>query len=131
MRVKESKTGEKIIGVNAKPGQALDLCAPLLLWKQRCEASDSDYIFRGLNKNREMTGKPISAKLMTQYVKTGCQRIGYNDVSEFSPHSLRSGRITSSARDGATASQLMGLSKHKSLSSLQKYIKMGDFEHGL
>ena len=131
MRVKESKIGEKIIGVNAKPGQALDLCAPLLLWKQRCEASDSDYVFRGLNRNREMTGKPISAKLLTQYVKTGCQRIGYNDGSEFSPHSLRSGRIASLHEMALQRLNWLGLSKHKSLSSLQKYIKMGDFEHGL
>lgn len=63
--------------------------------------------------------------------RSACGRIGYEDLTEFAPHSLRHGCISSHAKSGATIAQLQSLSKHKSLSSLQKYIKLGDFEHGL
>ena len=50
----------------------------------------------------------------------------------FAPHSLRSGCISSHAVAGATTIQLMQLSAHKSLSSLQHYLTgVGNFEHRL
>jgi integrase len=131
VHVVASKTGTKTIGINARPGQPLDLIEPLKRWKVETKGSDDDYIFRGLNKEREMTSNPIGVKLMTRYVKQGCSLIGYDDVTEFGCHSMRSGGISSLARDGATSIQIMGKSKHKSLSSLQQYVKHGDFDHGL
>ena len=126
-----SKTGSKTIGINARPGQPLDLVDPLKKWRDETKGHDDDFIFRGLNREREMTSNPIGVKLMTHYVKHGCSLIGHDDVTEFAPHSLRSGGISSLARDGATSIQIMGKSKHKSLSSLQRYVKHGDFDHGL
>ena len=131
VHVLASKTGSKTIGVNARPGQPLDLINPLKNWKDETKGGDDDYIFHGLNREREMTCNPIGVKLMTHYVKHGCSLIGFDNVAEFAPHSLRSGGISSLARDGATTIQIMGKSKHKSLSSLQRYVKHGDFDHGL
>ena len=131
VHVVASKTGTKTIGINARPGQPLDLVGPLKTWRDETKGGDDDYIFRGLNREREMTSNPIGVKLMTHYVKHGCSLIGYDDVAAFAPHSMRSGGISSLARDGATTIQIMGKSKHKSLSSLQRYVKHGDFDHGL
>ena len=131
VHVVASKTGTKTIGINARPGQPLDVVEPLKQWKEETKGGEDDYIFRGLNREREMTSNPIGVKLMTRYVKHGCSLIGYDDVTEFGCHSMRSGGISSLARDGATSIQIMGKSKHKSLSSLQRYVKHGDFDHGL
>jgi integrase len=131
IHVVASKTGTKTIGINARPGQPLDLLDPLKKWRDETKGGDDNFIFRGLNREREMTSKPIGVKLMTHYVKYGCSLIGLDDVTEFAVHSLRSGGISSMARDGATSIQIMGKSKHKSLSSLQHYVKHGDFDHGL
>jgi hypothetical protein len=68
---------------------------------------------------------------MTRYVKTAAMSLGL-PAAAFAVHSLRSGCISSHAVAGATTVQLMQLSAHKSLSSLQHYLKgVGDFQHGL
>ena len=131
VHVTHSKTGEKTIGVNAKPNNPLDIVAPLKAWRERLGAGAEDYLFRGLDRHREATDAPIGTKLMTIYVKRGCSLIGYDDVTDFAPHSLRSGCITSHSLAGASVTQLLALSKHKNLSSLQRYVKVGDFDHGL
>ena len=131
VHVPRSKTGEKSVGVNTRPGQSLDLLRALTEWKAVTCSTVEDFVFRGLSNKREMTSKKISDRLMVYYVKHGCELIGMEDVGSVAMHSLRAGVISSHARNGATTVQLMGLSRHKSLSSLKLYVKTGEFDHGL
>ena len=132
VHIPHSKSGEKTISVNKK-ATALDVVAPLLAWRERKlgGAGPDDYLFRAMDKQGEPLAGRIGEKTMTRYVKTAATSLGLPSES-FAPHSLRSGCISSHAVAGATTIQLMQLSAHKSLSSLQHYLTgVGNFEHGL
>ena len=130
VNIPHSKAGEKTISVNKK-NTPLDVMAPLLAWRERTKAGPNDLIFRGMNKQGEPLNSKIGDKTMTRYVKTAAMSLNLPSEA-FAVHSVRSGGISSHAVAGATTAQLMQLSAHKSLSSLQHYLKgMGDFQHGL
>jgi site-specific recombinase XerD len=128
IHVKKSKTGQKTVNVNKKEGP-LDCVQPLLAWKERFQPSDDEYIFRALNRQREASNAKIGVKLMTRYVKQAAESIQLK--GSFAVHSVRSGCISTHAANGAGLAACMKLSQHKSLSSLQHYLKGQDFDHGL
>ena len=130
VNIPHSKAGEKTISVNKK-NTPLDVVAPLLAWRERTAAGPDDFIFRAMDKQGEPLTSKIGDKTMTRYVKTAAMSLNLPSEA-FAVHSLRSGCLSSHAVAGATTAQLMQLSAHKSLSSLQHYLKgMGDFQHGL
>jgi integrase len=130
VNIPHSKSGEKTISVNRK-NTPLDVVAPLLAWQQRTAAGPDDFIFRAMDRQGELLNTKIGDKTMTRYVKTAAMSLNLPSEA-FAPHSLRSGCLSSHAVAGATTAQLMQLSAHKSLSSLQHYLKgVGDFQHGL
>ena len=130
INITHSKSGEKTISVNKK-NTALDVVEALLAWRERTDAGPDDYLFRALDRQGNPLSRKISDKVMTRYVKTAAMSLGLPSES-FAPHSLRHGCLSSHAVAGATTIQLMQLSAHKSLSSLQHYLTgVGNFEHGL
>ncbi len=46
------------------------------------------------------------------------------DATTIGAHSLRSGRLTQAARDGASPWELMRISRHRSVRSLQDYVRL-------
>jgi integrase len=130
IHVSKSKTGSKTISVN-KRTTALDVVAPLLAWQERMAAGPNDYIFRAMDRSGMLTSRKISEKVMTRYVKTAATSLGL-PAAAFGVHSMRKGGLSSHAAAGATTVQLMSLSAHKSLKSLQCYLTgVGGFAHGL
>ena len=130
INVPHSKSGEKTISVNKKE-TPLDVVVPLLAWRDRTNAGPDDLIFRAMDKQGEPLSIKIGDKTMTRYVKTAAMSLNLPSEA-VAVHSLRSGCLSSHAVAGATMAQLMQLSAHKSLSSLQHYLKgVGDFQHGL
>lgn len=128
VHVKKSKTGEKTVNINKKQGP-LDCVKPLLAWKEQFQPAADDYIFRALTRDGQPSNAPIGVKLMTRYVKNGAKSIDLDGT--FGCHSTRSGAISTHAANGASISACLKFSQHKSLSSLQHYLKGHDFDHGL
>jgi hypothetical protein len=116
------------VNINRKRG-ALDCVEPLLAWRKQFQPSNDDYIFRALTRGGEPSKAPIGVKAMTRYVKSGAELIGLE--GSFAVHSMRSGAISTHAASGASFSACLQFSQHKSLSSLQHYLKGRDFDHGL
>ena len=48
------------------------------------------------------------------------------DTAPLGAHSLRSGRITEEAARGASPWELMQISRHKSVRSLEAYVQLGE-----
>ena len=128
VHMQRTKTGEKTVNINKKQG-SLDCVKPLLAWKEQFQPSNDDYIFRALTRDGQPSKAPIGVKVMTRYVKSGAKLIGLE--GSFACHSTRSGAISTHAANGASVSACLKFSQHKSLSSLQHYLKGHDFDHGL
>lgn len=66
----------------------------------------------------------LSDRAVSLIIKNAAKRAGY-DPSEYSGHSLRSGLTTTLAADGATETQIMGITGHKSSKMVREYIQEG------
>ena len=132
VRIPVSKTGVgQTITLNRRSG---DLCPvrQLEVWRKLTTPSDKSPVFRTIDKDDDcVTEKPISIKCMVKYVKEGCVAINL-PASEYGVHSLRSGMITTAA-DTHSIPQIMQVSRHRNVSSVQSYLKgsLEAFSHGL
>jgi integrase len=130
VNIPHSKSGQKTISVNKK-STPLDVVEPLLAWRERTAAGPDDYLFKAMDSQGRPLDRKVGDKVMSRYVKTAAMSLGL-PAAAFGNHSTRSGGLSSHAVAGATTVQLMQLSAHRSLTSLQHYLKgVGDFQHGL
>ena len=78
-------------------------------------------LFRGVRKNgllrAGLTPHSVGVILKRRFKVAGL------DTEDFSAHSLRSGFLTSAADNGATVFQLMNVSRHRDLKTLQRYVR--------
>jgi site-specific recombinase XerD len=79
-------------------------------------------LFRGIDKKECLKETSLSTDIVYTLIKRCTALLGY-EFNDFSPHSLRSGFITSAIENGAKPTKIMDISKHKTLQSLQKYVK--------
>ena len=132
VRIPVSKTGVgQTITLNRRRGP---YCPVLQLerWRMQTAASGSKgSVFRTVDKDDELTQKPISVKCMVKYIKEGCVSIDLPE-EQYGMHSLRSGMI-STAADTHSIPQIMQVSRHRNVSSIQSYLKgsLEAFSHGL
>lgn len=131
VRIPVSKTGVgQTITLNRRRG---DLCPVQQLerWKKQTRASSKDFVFRSIDKGDNITQKPIGIKCMVKYIKEGCVSIDLPE-EQYGMHSLRSGMITTAA-DTHSIPQIMQVSRHRNVSSIQSYLKgsLEAFSHGL
>jgi integrase len=130
IRIPVSKTGVgQTITLNRRRGEHCPV-RQLELWKQQTPGAKSA-VFRTITKDDDITEKPVSIKCMVKYVKQGCVSISLPET-DYGVHSLRSGLVTSAA-DTHTVPQIMQVSRHKNISSIQSYLKgsVQAFSHGL
>ena len=126
-----SKTGVgQTITLNRRRGAHCPV-QQLEQWKKQTKASSNDYVFRTVNKDDDITQKPIGIRCMVKYIKEGCVSIDLPE-QRYGVHSLRSGMITTAA-DTHSIPQIMQVSRHRNVSSIQSYLKgsLEAFSHGL
>ena len=131
VRIPVSKTGVgQTITLNRRPGKHCPV-QQLEQWNVQTRAGADDLVFRAINKDGEITRKPIGIKRMVGFVKEGCASINLPQ-EQYGMHSLRSGLITTAA-DTHSIPQIMQVSRHRNVSSIQSYLKgsLEAFSHGL
>ncbi len=94
-------------------------------------AGPKSFVFRTISKHDEITERPIGIKCMAKYIREGCVSIQLPH-EQYGMHSLRSGMITTAA-DTHSIPQIMQVSRHRNVSSIQSYLKgsLEAFSHGL
>ena len=131
IRIPVSKTGVgQIITLNRRRGEHCPV-RQLELWKEQTTPGAMSPVFRTIARDDEITEKAISIKCMVKYIKEACISIDVPE-QEYGMHSLRSGMITSAA-DTHSIPQIMQVSRHRNISSIQSYLKGSTqaFSHGL
>ena len=132
VRIPVSKTGVgQTITLNRRQGK---LCPvrQLEVWHELINPEAKSPVFRTIGKEHDLISeKCISIKCMVKYIKEGCASINLPE-HDYAMHSLRSGMI-STAADTHSIPQIMQVSRHRNVSSVQSYLKgsLEAFSHGL
>ena len=103
------------------PYSAGPMCAvrALRLWLDEACISQGP-VFRGV-QGRKASGERLSDRAVDQIIRTRAARAGLG--TQYSAHSLKSGVITAMSRSGAGTAEMMGVSRHKAVSTLLMYIR--------
>jgi integrase len=84
-------------------------------------------VFRPIFKGGRASTRRLSGHAVAEIVKYYARQIGVDSTS-VSAHSLRAGFLTSAAQRGASIFKLMEVSRHKSMDTLNGYVrKLGLF----
>lgn len=104
-----------------------DKVCPVTAVKEWIKAGqiESGPIFRRIRKWGHVCEEPLTGYSIGRIVKIYAEKAGY-DPSQIAGHSLRSGFLTSAAMNGASIFRMMAISRHKSMQTLQKYVRMAD-----
>ena len=79
-------------------------------------------MFRSISKAGRVSDRRLADRMVAELVKFYAKKIGL-DPTSVSAHSLRAGFLTSAAQEGASVFKLMDVSRHKSLDTLNGYIR--------
>ena len=124
--IRQSKTdqeaqGQEIAiykGVRLRPVEAVKE------WLEAAHLTEC-HLFRSLLKGNKVSEKSLSPFSISQIVKKYAALAGFVE-GDFSAHSLRSGFITSAAERGASLFKMMEVSRHKSVDTLQGYVRKAE-----
>jgi len=124
--VRRSKTDQDGRG-QVKAIQNGDVFCPVRAVREWLEVSEitEGPVFRSVRKNGVVSDKAITTKSIGEIVKRLAESVGL-DPKEFSGHSLRSGFCTSAAMSGADLFRIMDITGHRSLKTLQGYVRRGN-----
>jgi site-specific recombinase XerD len=81
-------------------------------------------IFRSVGKSGRL-GAGMTAQSVALVIKQYAEAAGF-DPAGFAGHSLRAGFLTSAAEHGATIFKMMEVSRHRSIDTLQGYVRAAD-----
>jgi len=98
---------------------------PIKIWIKAAGITDG-YLFRQIIQGR-VSDRPISGQLVNNIVKDHIEDIGL-DPSEYSAHGLRRGFVTECARRGMQIFNIMQLTGHRDMRTVQGYFEHGDVE---
>lgn len=105
-------------GNRLRPGPAIEA------W-MAAAGIESGPLFRRVRRGGKVGAQPLRPAVVAEIVKERCLLIN-EDPAQFSGHSLRSGFLTSAARAGATIFKMRDVSRHKSLETLNAYVRDAD-----
>ena len=94
----------------------------LTAWISAANITDG-YLFRSIRRNK-ISENPINPQVVNQIIKEHVEMIGENP-KYYSAHGLRRGFITTCARKRISIFDIMELTDHKSIVSLQGYYEEG------
>ena len=124
--IRKSKTDQEGVGqVIAIPsGARLMVVKSLNDWLIAAQIYDG-HLFCPINKGGTMQPTPLTCKSIALIVKKYAALAGLNEA-DFSGHSLRAGFLTSAAEAGATVFKLQEVSRHRSIQTLQGYVRSAE-----
>lgn len=96
----------------------------LRLWLDKAEIR-SGPIFRKVNKSGRVEGRRLSEDAVRQVLLRRAAEAGIKGtLSEpVSPHGLRAGFVTTAYRNGVPDEEIMGHTRHRSLSTMRSYVR--------
>lgn len=121
--IRKSKTDQAGIGqsVAVINGKRIKPIERLDRWLDKSQIN-SGYLFQTFHCGLKLTGRPLDNGEIAKLVKKYVDRIGL-DPTEYSAHSLRAGFVTSAAAANARLDKIMEVTRHKSTTTLLKYIR--------
>jgi integrase len=119
----QEKEGAIIAIVKAKEENYCP-CAGVANWFEKSRITHGSF-FWGITKHNQLNKNKLNEDRIYVLIKKYTVELGF-DADHFSHHSLRTGFITSALENNALPSKIMEQSRHKSLKSLQPYIKHAD-----
>ena len=124
--IRQSKTDQEAQGQEIAIYKGVRL-RPVEAVKEWLEAAHltEGHLFRSLLKGNKVSEKSLSPFSISQIVKKYAALAGFVE-GDFSAHSLRSGFITSAAERGASLFKMMEVSRHKSVDTLQGYVRKAE-----
>ncbi len=127
VEVRKSKTDQKAQGraMGIFPGAREETCPvrTLRIWLE-LRHSIAGALFTRLD-DAAAPGQGITGGQVAEILKAAVERIGL-DPANYSGHSLRAGMITAASSAGVPDSAIMRRSGHKSIATLQRYMRSTD-----
>ncbi len=128
MHLKRSKTDQEGKGDDKAAPRTEDpaLCPALALdrWL-RDSAITEGPLFRAIDRWGHMSPSRLEVKAYVRAIKRYASAAGF-DASQLSGHSLRSGFVTTAAKEGKSVDAIMRQTLHKDPGTVLGYIKMAD-----
>ncbi len=125
VKIRRSKTDQDGQGKTKAIIKAKDTkycpCTAVTEWIEKSQLT-AGHLFRGIKRYHTLKENALSEDRIYTLIKQYTIALGH-DFSDFSPHSLRSGFVTSALEANALPSKIMEITHHASFKSLQPYIK--------
>ena len=123
VHILQSKTDQEGRGQVVPVTRGTDACpvAAVAHWLALAGIEEGP-VFRRVFKDARVAGKALSAYSVAVIVKRYAERLGL-DPASFAGHSLRSGFLTSAARNHASLHKMMEVSRHKEPKTVMGYIR--------
>jgi site-specific recombinase XerD len=127
LTIRRSKTDQEGAGetIGIWKGREAATC-PVTALQAWLEASGitAGPIFRPMTKHQTLRKGALTGHAVARIVKHYAQAAGFQ--GDFSGHSLRAGLATQAAKSGANERDIMRHTRHKSVTTLRKYIREGE-----
>lgn len=128
MTIARSKTDQEgqgqLIAIPRQSGSAYCPVQALKDWLTVAEI-DRGTLFRRMHHGDKVGTARLSPQSVALIIKDYAHRVGL-DSSRYAGHSLRSGFLTSAAKQRASIFRMADQSQHRSLDVLRKYVKEED-----
>ena len=107
-------------------GQADDTCPVIALrmWLESSKTSAGP-LFRKVNRGGVVEGARLSTDAVRQILLKRAAKAGLKSTlaEPFSPHGLRAGFVTTAYRNGVPDEEIMGHTRHRSLTTMRSYVR--------
>lgn len=130
-RSKTDKDGEGTrLGIPMGKVRATCPVRALRAWLAAAEI-DRGLIFRGVTRHGTLRSSALSGEAVRLIVVKRAQMAGIKAtlLEPVSPHGLRAGFITSAYRNGVPDEEIMGHSRHRSLTTMRSYVRRSKLSH--
>jgi len=121
----------------ARPTKRPDHCCPTRPGRSARQASEEwpdaagitqGALLRQVPKGGKRVGGRLGGRAYYDVIKSGIAGIGL-DASEYGSHSMRAGRISIAAKNGASVWKMTEISRHKSTDVLAAYVREAELQH--
>ena len=100
-------------------------CRSLRNWMRLLNGVKTGPLFRSIRKDGVINDKGLSGIDINRIVKRRAKMSGYHNWNQYGAHSLRSGFITESGRQGKPLGDVMAMTNHKNVSTAMCYYQSG------
>ena len=102
------------------------MVASLRTWLELSEISTGP-LFRKVNRGGVVEGVRLSADAVRQILLKRAAKAGLKGTlaEPVSPHGLRAGFVTTAYRNGVADEEIMGHTRHRSLTTMRSYVRRG------